>query len=213
LFRSRFEIARADGPVLSTTELYLLQTELQLNPILTNSNPGFHLIFHLQTGKPSHPFIDRAQVERPSNFSWRYRIDFRVQPRGTRQRYPVHGQRRARYTPPCPRIGGHLRIFSVVHDRQERTGRYSAGCLYDYLERVRPPSMRCIRFVGILTQQNLRYTDNYVTDSEFSSLPPRLQDALRRTATNNQNNSAGWNMYYTPAQVPNRYKRIGASSS
>jgi hypothetical protein len=41
-----------DGPVLSTTELYLLQTELQLNPILTNSNPAFHLIFHLQTGKP-----------------------------------------------------------------------------------------------------------------------------------------------------------------
>jgi len=67
--------------------------------------------------------------------------------------------------------------------------------------------------VGILTQSKPRYTDNYVTDSEFSSLPPRLQDALRRTATNNQNNSAGWNMYYTPAQVPNRYKRIGAPKS
>ena len=70
-----------------------------------------------------------------------------------------------------------------------------------------------IRSVCILTKPNSRYTDNYVTDSEFSSLPPRLQDALRRTATNNQNNSAGWNMYYTPAQVPNRYKRIGASES
>ena len=67
--------------------------------------------------------------------------------------------------------------------------------------------------VGMLIRSGLRYTDNYVTDSEFSSLPPRLQDALRRTATNNQNNSAGWNMYYTPAQVPNRYKRIGASKS
>ena len=43
-----------DGPVLTTTELYLLQTELQLNPILTNSNPSFHLIFHLQTGEPLH---------------------------------------------------------------------------------------------------------------------------------------------------------------
>jgi len=73
--------------------------------------------------------------------------------------------------------------------------------------------MRYTRLVGILTRSYLRYTDNYVTDSEFSSLPPRLQDALRRTATNNQNNSAGWNMYYTPAQVPNRYKRIGESES
>lgn len=46
-----------DGPVLTTTELYLLQTELQLNPILTNSNPGFHLIFHLQTG--DSPVLNR----------------------------------------------------------------------------------------------------------------------------------------------------------
>jgi hypothetical protein len=52
-----------DGPVLSTTELYLLQTELQLNPILTNSNPGFHLIFHLQTGKQSRLSIDTIQAE------------------------------------------------------------------------------------------------------------------------------------------------------
>ena len=59
--------------------------------------------------------------------------------------------------------------------------------------------------------RNIRYTENYVTDSEFSSLPPRLQDALRRTATNNQNSAAGWGGYYTPAQVPNRYKRIGMS--
>ena len=44
-----------DGPVLTTTELYLLQTELQLNPILTNSNLAFHLIFHLQTGNPRRP--------------------------------------------------------------------------------------------------------------------------------------------------------------
>ena len=48
-----------------------------------------------------------------------------------------------------------------------------------------------------------------MTDGEFAALPPRLQDALRRTATNNQSGSAGWGGYYTPAQVPNRYKRIG----
>ena len=102
-----------------------------------------------------------------------------------------------------------MRVLSVVHDRSERTGCHPAGCLYHNLERVRLPSVLYICWISILTESNLRYTDNYVTDSEFSSLPPRLQDALRRTATNNQNNSAGWGGYYTPAQVPNRYKRIG----
>jgi len=99
----------------------------------------------------------------------------------------------------------------VVHDRQERAGCHPAGCLLDHLEGVRQSSVRHICQISILTYLDLRYTDNYVTDGEFASLPPRLQDALRRTATNNQNNSAGWNVYYTPAQVPNRYKRIGGS--
>jgi len=97
----------------------------------------------------------------------------------------------------------------MVHDRQERAGCYTTGCLHDHLERVRLPSYSISVEIGILIQLDLRYTDNFVTDGEFASLPPRLQDALRRTATNNQNNSAGWNMYYTPAQAPNRYKRVG----
>jgi hypothetical protein len=42
---------RADGPVLSQTDLYLLQPELVLHPILTMSHPGFHLVFNLQTGQ------------------------------------------------------------------------------------------------------------------------------------------------------------------
>lgn len=126
-----------DGPVLSTTELYLLQTELQLNPILTNSNPGFHLIFHLQTGKPSGLSVGVTHAKHPPNFLWRHRIDFWIQSRSSRQGYPIHSQRRTRYTSPCPRTGGYLRILPVVHDRQERTGCHSAGCLHDHLERVR----------------------------------------------------------------------------
>jgi hypothetical protein len=39
-----------DGPVLTQTDLYLLGTELQLNPILMNANPKFHLVFNLLTG-------------------------------------------------------------------------------------------------------------------------------------------------------------------
>lgn len=39
-----------DGPVLSQTDLYLLKPTLQINPILTKSNPAFNLIFDLATG-------------------------------------------------------------------------------------------------------------------------------------------------------------------
>ena len=39
-----------DGPVLTQTELYLLGTELHLNPILTHGNKDFHLVFNIQTG-------------------------------------------------------------------------------------------------------------------------------------------------------------------
>lgn len=42
--------SRIDGPVLSQTDLYLLNTELQLHPILQGSNPSFHLLFNLVTG-------------------------------------------------------------------------------------------------------------------------------------------------------------------
>jgi hypothetical protein len=39
-----------DGPVLTPTELYLLNPELQLNPTLMNANTTFHLVFNLLTG-------------------------------------------------------------------------------------------------------------------------------------------------------------------
>ncbi|KAF9228814.1 hypothetical protein BS17DRAFT_772548 [Gyrodon lividus] len=38
------------GPVLSQTDLYLLNTELQLNPILQGTSGAFHLLFNLVTG-------------------------------------------------------------------------------------------------------------------------------------------------------------------
>lgn len=40
-----------DGPVLSQTDLYLLDTDLDLNPIIAhNGATDFHLIFNLSTG-------------------------------------------------------------------------------------------------------------------------------------------------------------------
>ena len=58
------------------------------------------------------------------------------------------------------------------------------------------------------------YTDNYVTDAEFASLPPRVQEQVKRAATHNASggNSNAWAAYYTPAVVPDRFKRVGSSS-
>jgi hypothetical protein len=39
-----------DGPVLSQTDLYLLNTELELHPIMANTHGNFHLVFSLITG-------------------------------------------------------------------------------------------------------------------------------------------------------------------
>ncbi|KAJ7885363.1 hypothetical protein B0H13DRAFT_2650660 [Mycena leptocephala] len=39
------------GPVLSQTDLYLLNTELELHPIMANTHGNFHLVFSLITGQ------------------------------------------------------------------------------------------------------------------------------------------------------------------
>jgi len=151
------------GPVLTTTELYLLNTELQLNPILTNSNPGFHLIFHVHTGSTSG-FNPEAR-DRDLPFS-------------------------AKDEPATlPRVQELIIICDIT----------------PWCTIVR--NERGVTLQDVCTTIWKEYSDNYVTDAELSSLPPRLQDALRRSATNNSANQSGWNMYYTPAQVPNRFKR------
>ena len=43
-------LACEDGPVLSQIDLYLLQTELDVHPILKNAHPDFHLVFNMATG-------------------------------------------------------------------------------------------------------------------------------------------------------------------
>jgi hypothetical protein len=51
-------IQPTDGPVLSQTDLYLLNTELEIHPILANKHGSFHLVFNLVTGSlsfVSHP--------------------------------------------------------------------------------------------------------------------------------------------------------------
>ena len=50
-------LACEDGPVLSQIDLYLLQTELDVHPILKNAHPDFHLVFNMATGRVFTPHI------------------------------------------------------------------------------------------------------------------------------------------------------------
>ncbi|KAH9914508.1 uncharacterized protein BXZ73DRAFT_54925 [Epithele typhae] len=51
------------------------------------------------------------------------------------------------------------------------------------------------------------YTEKTVTEKEFESLPPRLQEQVRRHAS--QQNAAGWQQYYSPAPVaPSQFRRV-----
>ncbi|KIK04030.1 hypothetical protein K443DRAFT_443362 [Laccaria amethystina LaAM-08-1] len=47
---SKWAPGNSYGPVLSQTDLYLLGTELEINPILANKH-NFHLVFNLVTGQ------------------------------------------------------------------------------------------------------------------------------------------------------------------
>lgn len=63
----RWAAGTSYGPVLSQTDLYLLNTTLELNPILTNSNKKFHLVFNLQTGQTGGFSPDARDRDLPFN--------------------------------------------------------------------------------------------------------------------------------------------------
>ncbi|KAI0668370.1 hypothetical protein C8Q78DRAFT_254351 [Trametes maxima] len=48
---AKWAAGTAYGPVLSQTDLYLLNADLELNPILANDSGSFQLIFNLSTGQ------------------------------------------------------------------------------------------------------------------------------------------------------------------
>lgn len=59
----------------------------------------------------------------------------------------------------------------------------------------------------LLASANHSYTENPVSEAEFAALPPRLQEQVKRAAA--AHNQSSWNQYYTPQQMPNRFRRIG----
>jgi len=153
------------GPVLSQTDLYLLNTELVINPILAN-NHAFHLVFNLTTGQTGG-FNNDAR-DRDLAF--------------TAKEEPAT----------LPRVSQIMIITSL-----------SPWCTVVKNERG-------VTMADVCTQVWKDYTDHYVTDAEFASLPPRVQEQVKRMAMHNNSSQGqgGWNMYYSPAVPPNRYKRV-----
>ncbi|KAH7890059.1 hypothetical protein F5I97DRAFT_1934826 [Phlebopus sp. FC_14] len=149
------------GPVLSQTDLYLLNTDLELNPILQGQS-NFHLLFNLVTGSTGGfnteardrdiPFIAKDE---PATL---------------------------------PRVSDLIIITEL-----------SPWCTIVHNDRGVTMSDLCSTIWK-------EYTENYITEPEFTSLAGRLQEQVKRASTNN-NQGGGWAAYYgTPA--PNRYKRV-----
>ncbi|KAI6111154.1 hypothetical protein EDD16DRAFT_589701 [Pisolithus croceorrhizus] len=161
---SKWAAGTSYGPVLSQTDLYLLNTDLQLNPILQGTNPGFHLLFNLVTGSTGG-FNPEAR-DRDLNF--------------TQKDEPAT----------LPRVTQLIIITEL-----------SPWCTIIHNERG-------VTMSDVCTTIWKEYTENYVSDQEFNSLPPRLQEHVKRAATNNQQAASNWSMYYNTPAPPSRYKRV-----
>jgi hypothetical protein len=70
-----------DGPVLSSTDLYLLGAPLQLHPILTHSLASFHLVFNLSTGQTGG--FNEAKRDEDLEFTQKH------EPYGTNHNHPA----------------------------------------------------------------------------------------------------------------------------
>lgn len=55
-----------------------------------------------------------------------------------------------------------------------------------------------------------RYSENYVTDKEFETLSPRVQEHVKRIASSNAAQQNGiYQGYFSPNTMPSRFKRVG----
>lgn len=150
------------GPVLSQTDLYLLGTDLELNPVLKNANDAFQLVFNIATGTTvgyNHESRDRD-------------LPF------TAKDEPAT----------LPRVGEIIVITELT----------------PWCTIIKNP--QGVTMNDICTSIWKEYTENMVTDKEFESLPSRIQEQVRRHASSST--AQGWQGYYTPAQVPNRFRRV-----
>jgi hypothetical protein len=93
----------------------------------------------------------------------------------------------------------------MVYDSEERARCDYERSMHGDLERV--SIYYCVRFFYLHVDHARSYSENIVSDAEFAALPPRLQEQVKRAAAHN--GQRDWNVYYTPAANPTRFKRVG----
>ncbi|KAF9050244.1 hypothetical protein BJ165DRAFT_1342466 [Panaeolus papilionaceus] len=158
----------AYGPILSQTDLYLLQTDLELNPILEGKLENHQLQFHLVTGyttavaRGGPPEASLVGKDEPATL---------------------------------PRVN-QLIIIS----------RQSPWCTI-----VKKDTG--VTIGDVCSTIYKEYTENDVTEAEFTNLNNRSQDQIRRTAAHNavqsgQGAQHQWPGYYPPQAAPERIRRV-----
>jgi len=161
---TKWQPGTAYGPVLSQTDLYLLNPKVELHPIMTHSAKGFHLNFNLASGQTGGFNADNPDREIP---------------------FAVKDE-----VATLPRMSELIIITAAT-----------PWCTI--IKNDHGVSMADI--CGALWRE---YTDNFVTEGEFSALPPIMQDRVKRTAVTRE---MGGMMGHYPsvANFPiNRIRRI-----
>ncbi|KAK0210161.1 hypothetical protein DFS33DRAFT_262250 [Desarmillaria ectypa] len=152
------------GPVLSQTDLYLLNPTLEIHPILCGRSPKFQLVFNLSNGHSGGFNPDQRDADLPFNAKDEPATLPRVQ-----QLYIITD-----ITPWCT---------TVKNDRGVTMNDICQAMWRDYSE-------------------------HNVTDTEFGTLPPRLQEQVKRASSSRGAQNAHWNMYYSPGQAATRFRRF-----
>ncbi|OCH88248.1 hypothetical protein OBBRIDRAFT_692655, partial [Obba rivulosa] len=144
----------AYGPILTQTDLYLLDADLELHPVLRAEQDSFQLVLNLMSGQMAGYNADARDHDLPI-------ADVKDQPAT------------------FPRVDQLIIITEI-----------SPWCTI-----VRNPSGVTIGDVCNTLVSD--YRENAVTDAEMSSLPPRVQDSIRRAATHNASYNPAY--YGSPA--------------
>ncbi|KAF5386766.1 hypothetical protein D9615_002008 [Tricholomella constricta] len=179
------------GPVLSQTDLYLLQTDLELHPILQGKQGNFTLVFNIMSGHTGGYNTESRDRDLP----FAAKDEPATMPRVSQLIIITE------HSPWCTIVKNERGV--TMHDI----------CQKVWSECVRPSAV----IPGFLKGSNGAalgvgsYADHNVTDAEFASIPPRLQEQIKRIAANYNaaNAPAGpYAGYYTPAVPPPQLKRV-----
>jgi len=133
------------GPVLSPIELYLLDINLEIHPILQRQADEFEMLFNIMSGQTGGT-------------------------NGNREDLPFVAKDEPAVLPRMTEI-----ILLTKASPWITTIRNEKG----------------VTLADLCSQLWKDYSEHAVTDTEFASLPPRLQDLVRRQAGMNQHALAG----------------------